>query len=474
MFFNSIDFLIFFPIVFVLYWFLGKTKNLQNILIIIANVFFYAWCDWKFLGLLLITALSTFCAGILFDKYESDKRRCWWISLSTIILNIGILFYFKYFNFFTEVFVDVFSFFGKELSLSAVKVLLPIGISFYTFTALSYSIDVYRRKIPVQRNILAYFAYVMFFLSILSGPISRATHQLPQYLKRRVFDYGQAREGCQMLLWGFFIKLCIADRLGLYVDVVYNNILQHDGITLFLASVFYTIQIYCDFAGYSLMAIGAGKLLGIDLQTNFIRPYFAQTVTDFWRRWHISLTTWFRDYIYFPLGGNRVKKWRWMFNVMVVFIVSGIWHGAAYTFLIWGAFHGACMIIEKSLYGDKIKNLNRKFTLSCIVRIILTFCIVSIAWIFFRANTINEAFVIISKFFNEVGNVYTNWTVFFYVTPFVFLLGIKEFMEEFYPNRIRLFNNNQRIIRWISYIVVVITILYCGVLDGGQFIYFQF
>lgn len=185
---------------------------------------------------------------------------------------------------------------------------MPIGISFYTFTALSYSIDVYRGKIPVQRNILAYFAYVMFFLSILSGPISRATHQLPQYLKRRVFDYGQAREGCQMLLWGFFIKLCIADRLGLYVDVVYNNILQHDGITLFLASVFYTIQIYCDFAGYSLMAIGAGKLLGIDLQTNFIRPYFAQTVTDFWRRWHISLTTWFRDYIYFPLGGNRVKK----------------------------------------------------------------------------------------------------------------------------------------------------------------------
>ena len=458
-----------------MYWFLfSKTKNLQNILIILASVLFYAWCDWKFLGLLLITAVSTFCAGILFDHYKGDNRRCWWISLCTIILNIGILFYFKYFNFFTEIFVDVFSFFGEKISLSTVKVLLPIGISFYTFSALSYSIDVYRGKIAVQKDVLAYFAYVMFFPSILSGPISRATQQLPQYLKRRTFNYGQAREGSQLLLWGFLMKLCVADRLGLYVDAVYNNISQHDGITLLWASVFYTIQIYCDFAGYSLMAIGTGKLLGIDLQTNFVRPYFAQTVTDFWRRWHISLTTWFRDYIYFPLGGNRVKKWRWMFNVMVVFIVSGIWHGAAYTFLIWGAFHGICMIIEKLLYGDRIKSLNRKLTFPCIVRIVLTFSIVSIAWVFFRSNTTYEAFTIISKFFNSLGNIYTNWTVFFYAIPFVFLLVLKELMEEFYPNKIRLFNNNQRITRWVSYIVVVVMILYCGVLDGGQFIYFQF
>ena len=389
-------------------------------------------------------------------------------------MNIGILFYFKYFNFFTEVFVDVFSFFGEKISLSTVKVLLPIGISFYTFSALSYSIDVYRGKIAVQKDVLAYFAYVMFFPSILSGPISRATQQLPQYLKRRTFNYGQAREGSQLLLWGFLMKLCVADRLGLYVDAVYNNISQHDGITLLLASVFYTIQIYCDFAGYSLMAIGTGKLLGIDLQTNFVRPYFAQTVTDFWRRWHISLTTWFRDYIYFPLGGNRVKKWRWMLNVMVVFIVSGIWHGAAYTFLIWGAFHGVCMIVEKLLYGDRIKSLNRKLTFPCIVRIVLTFSIVSIAWVFFRSNTVYEAFTIISKFFNGLGNIYTNWTVFFYIIPFVFLLVLKEVMEEFYPNKIKLFNNKQRITRWVSYIVVVVMILYCGVLDGGQFIYFQF
>ncbi|WP_303204157.1 MBOAT family O-acyltransferase [Butyricimonas virosa] len=475
MFFNSIEFLIFFPIVFIFYWFLfSKTKNLQNILIILASVFFYAWCDWKFLGLLLITTVSTFCAGILFDHYKGDNRKCWWISLCTIILNIGILFYFKYFNFFTEVFVDVFSFFGEKISLSTVKVLLPIGISFYTFSALSYSIDVYRGKIAVQKDVLAYFAYVMFFPSILSGPISRATQQLPQYLKRRTFNYGQAREGSQLLLWGFLMKLCVADRLGLYVDAVYNNISQHDGITLLLASVFYTIQIYCDFAGYSLMAIGTGKLLGIDLQTNFVRPYFAQTVTDFWRRWHISLTTWFRDYIYFPLGGNRVKKWRWMLNVMVVFIVSGIWHGAAYTFLIWGAFHGVCMIVEKLLYGDRIKSLNRKLTFPCIVRIVLTFSIVSIAWVFFRSNTVYEAFTIISKFFNGLGNIYTNWTVFFYIIPFVFLLVLKEVMEEFYPNKIKLFNNKQRITRWVSYIVVVVMILYCGVLDGGQFIYFQF
>lgn len=472
--FASIEYIIFLPVVFLLYWLVcSKNKTLQNGLIVLASLFFYGFWDWRFLGLLLLTAFSTFFAGLWMNSLQDQKKR-WWISFGTILLNLGILFGFKYYNFFVQAFVDSFSLFGKELSVSTLKIILPVGISFYTFTALSYSIDVYQRKIEATKDVLAYLAYVTFFPSILSGPISRATKQLPQYFKKREFSYDTAVSACKSILLGGVLKLCLADRLGIYVDTVYGNIANHNGTTLLLASVLYTIQIYADFAGYSLIAIGSGKLLGIELPTNFIRPYFAKTVTEFWRRWHISLTTWFRDYIYFPLGGNRVKKIRWMLNTMIVFTVSGLWHGAEYTFIIWGAFHGLCMIVERLIYGGKIKEISDRLTLLNVVRMVITFCIVSFAWIFFRAENFADASMIVGKIFTSHGSVFTDPDTMVYGFGFLLLVFVVDFLTEFCGGRFQLLDNKHTAVRWVTYLAMIVMILLFGVLDGGSFIYFQF
>lgn len=481
--FASIEYLIFLPVVFLLYWIVcRKHKNLQNGLIVLASLFFYGFWDWRFLGLLLVTAFSTFFAGLWMNHYNdpstssgtNENRKRWWISFGTIVLNLGILFGFKYFNFFVQAFVDSFSLFGKELSASTLKIILPVGISFYTFTALSYSIDVYQRKVEATKDVLAYLAYVTFFPSILSGPISRATKQLPQYFKKREFSYNTAVSACRSILWGGVLKLCLADRLGIYVDTVYGNIANHNGTTLLLTSILYTIQIYADFAGYSLMAIGSGKLLGIELPENFVRPYFAKTVTEFWRRWHISLTTWFRDYIYFPLGGNRVKRSRWMLNTMIVFTVSGLWHGAEYTFIIWGAFHGLCMIVERLIYGNRIKEISDRLTLVNVVRMVVTFCIVSFAWIFFRAENFADASMIVGKIFTSHGSVFTDPDTMVYGFGFLLLVFVVDFITEFSGGRLQLLNSRHTVVRWVTYLAMIVMILLFGVLDGGSFIYFQF
>ena len=474
--FTSLEYLLFLPLVFLIYWlFPRQHKNAQNLILVCASLFFYAWCDWRFVGLLLLTALTTFLSGLLMrgDDVQGNKRRKG-ILVGTIVLNVGILFFFKYCNFFMEAFTDAFSLFGKEIRTSTLNIILPIGISFYTFTALSYSIDVYQRKVVPTKDLLAYLAYVTFFPSILSGPISRAQKQLPQYFIRRSFGYDNIVQGCKYLLMGRVMKLCLADRLGIYVDAVYGNIAQHNGTTLLFTSVLYTIQIYADFAGYSLMAIGAGKLFGIDLPTNFVRPYFAKTVTEFWRRWHISLTTWFRDYIYFPLGGNRVGKFRWMLNTMIVFVVSGLWHGAAYTFLIWGALHGICMIVERQIYGARMKQISNSLSWANVLRISLTFSIVSFAWIFFRAPTFADATAIIGKIFSEHGSLFIDTDTLVYALIFMVLIFAVDFVEEYAGNKIRLLNSKYTAIRWGTYLTMVILILLFGVLDGGSFIYFQF
>lgn len=471
--FASIEYIIFLPVVFLLYWIVcKKKKNLQNWLIVLASLFFYGFWDWRFLGLLLVSAFSTFFAGIWMDG-EHDQRKRWWISFGTILLNLGVLFGFKYFNFFVQAFVDSFHLFGKELYVSTLRIILPVGISFYTFTALSYSIDVYQRKVDATRDVLAYLAYITFFPSILSGPISRATKQLPQFFKRREFSYETAVSACKSILWGGVLKLCLADRLGIYVDTVYGNIANHNGTTLLLTSVLYTIQIYADFAGYSLMAIGSGKLLGIDLPTNFIRPYFARTVTEFWRRWHISLTTWFRDYIYFPLGGNRVKKSRWMVNTMIVFTVSGLWHGADYTFIIWGAFHGLCMIVERLIYGDRIKELSNRLTLMNVVRTAITFCIVSFAWIFFRAENLADASMIEWSIFTDFGKPFVDSNTFSMTLIALAVVFMKDFADEFVPD-VKLLDSKVKFVRYATAILLICYILSFGVLNGGSFIYFQF
>ena len=367
----------------------------------------------------------------------------------------------------------MFSLLGTSVSMSSLKVLLPVGISFYTFSALSYSIDVYQKKVEPTTDVLAYLAYVMFFPSILSGPISRAQKQLPQYFKIRKFDYEKAVSACKLLLIGGVMKLCLADRLGIYVDTVYANIIQHNGTTLLFASILYSIQIYADFAGYSLLAIGFGRLLGIDLQTNFIRPYFAKTVTDFWRRWHISLTTWFRDYIYFPLGGNRCSKSRWIFNTMVVLLVSGLWHGAAYAFLIWGALHGLCMVIERLIYGDKIKTISNSFSLTNWFRVILTFTIVNFAWIFFRINDLGSVKIIFKKIFMEPGRPFldTNTLLMAYIA--IGIVFIYDFVKE-KKLKIHLLSSKYIVVRYVTAVLLICYILTYGVLNGGSFIYFQF
>lgn len=270
------------------------------------------------------------------------------------------------------------------------------------------------------------------------------------------------------------MKLCLADRLGIYVDTVYANIDQHSGTTLFFASILYTIQIYADFAGYSLMAIGAGGLFGIELPVNFVRPYFANTVTDFWRRWHISLTTWFRDYIYFPLGGNRCSKVRWALNTMIVFTVSGLWHGAAYTFLIWGAFHGVCMVIERLVYGDKIKTITNKFNFANLLRLGLTFTTVNFAWIFFRVNDLGDVMTIFRKIFTDRGRLFLDADTLLYAFLFIILIFVVDLQEEYFRGKVKLLNNQNIVIRWSTYIVMIVMILLFGVLDGGSFIYFQF
>lgn len=471
--FQTLEYLIFFSIVFILYWTLcRKCKDYQNGLIVSASLVFYGWWDWRFLGLLFITALTTFLSGLCIGN-TNDIRKRKYLLIGTILINIGILFFFKYFNFFVQAFVDALSLMGMSVNVTTLHILLPVGISFYTFTALSYTIDVYQHKVESTNDALAYFAYVMFFPSILSGPISRAQKQLPQYFSRRNFDFDKSINACKLILWGGVMKLCLADRLGIYVDTIYANIAQHNGTTLLITSILYSIQIYADFAGYSLMAIGFGKLLGIDLQTNFIRPYFAKTVTDFWRRWHISLTTWFRDYIYFPLGGNRCSKARWALNTLIVFTISGLWHGAAYTFIIWGAMHGVCMVIERLVYGEKIKQLSDKFSMSNIIRIIITFIIVNFAWIFFRINNLGDVMQIFKKIFTEPGKPFLDTNTLLMGFVALAIIFIYDLVKEKHLN-MHLLSSRFMVVRYLTAIMLIVYILAFGVLNGGSFIYFQF
>lgn len=471
--FQSLEYLIFFSILFILHWTLfSKRKEHQNGLIVVASLVFYGWWDWRFLGLLIITALSTFLSSRWMDNTNDAKKRKF-LLVGTIVINVGILFFFKYFNFFVQSFTDALSLMGMSINVTTLHILLPVGISFYTFTALSYTIDVYQHKVESTNDALAYFAYVMFFPSILSGPISRAQKQLPQYFSRRNFDFDKSISACKLILWGVVMKLCLADRLGIYVDTIYANIAQHNGTTLLITSILYSIQIYADFAGYSLMAIGFGKLLGIDLQTNFIRPYFAKTVTDFWRRWHISLTTWFRDYIYFPLGGNRCSKARWALNTLIVFAISGLWHGAAYTFIIWGAMHGVCMVIERLVYGEKIKQLSDKFSMSNIIRIIITFTIVNFAWIFFRINNLGDVMQIFKKIFTEPGKPFLDTNTLLMGFVAMAIIFIYDLVKEKHLN-MHLLSSRFMVVRYLTAIMLIVYILAFGVLNGGSFIYFQF
>lgn len=353
--FNSFAFLVFFPLVCMIYFLIPGNKW-RNLFLLLASYYFYMSWNPTYAVLIFTSTLVTWGCGLLVERNAGNYRRQKVFLVVNLLINLGILFVFKYYNFINESIFHLFSLWGIRWEVPNLGVLLPVGISFYTFQAIGYSIDVYRGDLKAERNLFVYALFVSFFPQLVAGPIERAKNLLPQFRQKHHFDEANVIRGMKLMLWGYFMKLCVADRLALYVDAVYNNIPQHNGTSLLIASVFFAFQIYCDFGGYSLIAIGAARVMGFSLMENFRRPYFAQSIKEFWGRWHISLSTWFKDYVYIPLGGNRVGRFRHALNLFVTFLVSGIWHGANWTFVLWGGFHGGAQVMEKHLPKDMSVN----------------------------------------------------------------------------------------------------------------------
>ena len=396
MLFNSFDFLLFLPIVFLLYWFVFKSRKIQNLFLVAASYVFYGWWDWRFLFLIAITSICSYASGILLERYEGRRKWQWMVSFANITLNLLILGVFKYYNFFMESFEGLFRSIGYQIDWVTLDVILPVGISFYTFQALSYTIDVYKKKLPATHDIVEFFAYICFFPQLVAGPIERATNLLPQFQHSRTFNYDRAVDGGKQILWGFVKKILIADRCAIIVDFYWNQYQDLPGLTLLILGVLFTFQIYCDFSGYSDIAIGCAKLFGIQLTKNFDNPYFSRSIPEFWRRWHISLMTWFRDYIYIPLGGSRCSKWKVIRNVFIVWGVSGLWHGADWTFVCWGLFHATLLSFYIILginskykhiaaFGHYLPNIREA------MQMIVTFFLVVIGWIIFRSDSMSQA-----------------------------------------------------------------------------------
>lgn len=426
--------------------------------------------------ILAFTIVVDYFAGIFLEKAGSKKKKFLILSL---VVNIGILAVFKYYNFINENISLLLSNFGVNNPIPYLKILLPIGLSFHTFQAMSYTIEVYRGNQKAERNFGIYALYVMFYPQLVAGPIERPQNILHQFYEKKTLNYEDVAAGLKLMLWGFFQKLVIADRLSIYVDAAYNNPQNHSGITLLLASVFFAFQIYCDFAGYSNIALGVARVMGFRLMVNFKRPYFATSISEFWRRWHISLSSWFTDYLYIPLGGNRVSVPRWYFNLFFVFLVSGLWHGANWTFIIWGAINGLYLIFsiifKKPIARiSSILQLNKFPKLLTVIQIFITFFLAVFAWTFFRANSITDASLIIKKIFTFKGPLFAEDPfLIMYSIIGISILLIREFFLEFYPG-ISLLNNKNVVIRYATYTGIIMLILMIGVFDGGQFIYFQF
>ena len=401
MLFNSIEYVIFLPLFFIGYWFIFKRLKLQNIFVVISSYIFYGWWDWRFLILIAFTTLCSYASGILIERQERRLIQRW-ICAANITLNLLVLCIFKYFNFFSENFVSLFETFGIKLDWVTLDILLPVGISFYTFQALSYTIDIYQHKMKPTHDMVAFFAFISFFPQLVAGPIERATNLLPQFLKVRTFDYGQAVDGMQQILYGLFKKMVIADNCSRLVDIVFSNYQQLGSIQLFLGAVFFTFQIYCDFSGYSDMAIGCAKCMGYELPVNFNLPYISHNVSEFWKRWHISLSSWLMQYLYIPLGGNRKGRIRTYVNLMITMLLGGLWHGAEWSFVLWGGLHGLALCIHKGfrkLAGYQKGQERKKNVLVDTLSILGTDIFVCICWIFFRAENVPKAWLVLKQLF---------------------------------------------------------------------------
>jgi alginate O-acetyltransferase complex protein AlgI len=479
MFFNSIEFAIFLPIVFSLYWFvLAKKIKIQNTLILVASYFFYGWWDWRFLCLIAFSSLVDYFIGIELGKTYHPAKRKLLLSIS-IFSNLGFLACFKYFNFFVDTFYRAFTILGRPIADPIFfNIILPVGISFYTFQTLSYSIDVYKRKLEPTRDMVSFFAFVSFFPQLVAGPIERATNLLPQFQKKRIFEYDKAADGIRQILWGLFKKIVIADNCAIFVNDIFQNYTSYSGSTLLLGGTLFAFQIYGDFSGYSDIAIGTSRLFGFSIMKNFAFPYFSRDIAEFWRRWHISLSSWFRDYVYIPLGGNRGGTWMRIQNTFIIFLVSGFWHGANWTFLAWGALH-AIYFLPLMLMGKNRKNTDIVAqgrllpNIREIFQIGFTFFITMIAWVFFRSESIYEALNYLNGIFSvslfSLPEIFPKKTILF----IVFLL-LAEWFQRKKQHALQFGKTTfPKAIRWGLYYSIIIIIYKFG---GSQqeFIYFQF
>jgi len=482
MLFNSLDFAVFLPIVFVLYWFVTKHKlKLQNALIVAASYVFYGWWDWRFLSLIIFSTFLDYSIGRRLKNQENQKIRktLLWTS---IIVNLGFLGVFKYYNFFLYNFIAAFSFFGQDIQPNSLNIILPVGISFYTFQTLSYTIDVYKKKLEPTEDLVAFSAFVCFFPQLVAGPIERATNLLPQFYKKRTFEYDKAVDGMRQILWGLFKKVVIADNCAEYANLIFNNYQDYNGSTLLLGAIFFTFQIYGDFSGYSDIAIGTSRLFGFNLMQNFATPYFSRDIAEFWRRWHISLSTWFRDYLYIPLGGSRGGTWMKVRNTFIIFLVSGFWHGANWTFIVWGGLNALyflpLLLLKRNrtnlsvvAEGRMLPNLRELWQMG------ITFLLTVFAWVFFRAESITHAINYLRGLFIETLIQIPDFSGrrdALITLLLIVLFTVCEWLGR--KNAYGLMNENKYSFmrQLLVYVLLVLIIYSFGSFGTNEFIYFQF
>jgi D-alanyl-lipoteichoic acid acyltransferase DltB (MBOAT superfamily) len=477
MFFNSLSFAVFLPIVFVLYWFVfNKTKSSQNLLLIVASYYFYSCWDWRFLFLLVFSTFLDYYTGIRIERAKTEIGRKFWFWLS-ISVNLGFLGVFKYYNFFASSFSELLNGFGLQTSPLLLNVILPVGISFYTFHGLSYVIDIYLKRIKAEYNFVDYSLFVSYFPLLVAGPIERATHLLPQVKVKRSFDFEKAKEGVYQIIWGLVKKVVIADTCATYANAIFDHYTSMNSLSLLLGAFYFAFQIYGDFSGYSDMALGMSKLFGLDLLRNFNYPYFSRDIAEFWRRWHISLSSWFRDYVYIPLGGSKVSKAKQIRNVFVIFLLSGFWHGANWTFLAWGFINALyflpLLLLHKNRSNIETVSLQLDLdSLKTVFSILSTFALTCLAWVFFRAKTIGDAFDYIRRIFSD-----RNFSLQYLENErysYEILLLIFAFVVVEWNSRTKIEPISGRYI-WIKVALCIVAIIAFGTYsDYKSFIYFQF
>ncbi|MBE7442727.1 MAG: MBOAT family protein [Flavobacteriales bacterium] len=478
MLFNSFEFLLFFIVVTTAYF--TFQHKYRWILLLISSYFFYGYWEIKYLSIIVISTLIDFYIGIKIYESSSQHIKRFYLYIS-LLSNLGILFVFKYFNFFIENASELIKIKNPSFELPLMELLLPVGISFYTFQTMSYSIDNYNEKIKPERHLGIFALFVTFFPQLVAGPIERASNLLPQFHKKQLFDYDRISNGLGLMLWGLFKKVVIADRLAIVVNEIYNNPNDYNGLTLVVGTIFFAFQIYCDFSGYSDIAIGAARVLGFDLMKNFNYPYFSKSINEFWKRWHISLSTWFRDYVYIPLGGNRRIKWRWYYNLFITFLISGLWHGANWTFIVWGIIHGTILIIETITI--KKETSNNKFKNGLLM--LKTFIIVCLSWVFFRANNIQDAFSILTHIFDFGSYSFTQLSLYIVPTTKNTVYAMDIFLsyvmiiilvgsEYIFGTKLKFEELNYYKYKLPIYVVGIVSILLFGAFEKNEFIYFQF